>query len=223
MNKFFKVGCLLILFLALLGIAGVFLANRHDGPTQSIAFLNTSDVTRSVTFEKIEKTGKLAATYTINRDIKPNQEIIEKVPAGNYKISIWNQDKSLFKSTDFKVILDDPKVSSYQLYRLDIATDKIYVIVNLNALYEGNSLANHMASAAGTKQERLKIEMLFDGGRPFQVPETYTSRTFIDINDDLPSEIKFGEMVYGLFEFSKTISKDKVEAAIYAKLLKKVK
>lgn len=221
MNKFFKVGCLIIFILGMLGIVGVLLERWYNVPSQSIALLNTSEVVRSVTFERIEKNGKLADTYTINNDIKPNQTIIEKVPAGNYKVTVWNEDKSLFGSTVYKVQLKDPKKSDHQLYRFDISMDKIYAIVALNALYEGNSFASHMANAVGTKREKLKIEKLYDGSRFFFIPEAYTSRTFVDIDDKLPKNVKYGEMVYGLFAFSKTIPHDEFEAAIYAQILEK--
>lgn len=223
MNKFFKVGCLIIFILGMLGIVGVLLEKWYDVPAQSIALLNTSDVVRSVTFEQIEKNGKLADSYTINRHIKPNQTLIEKVPAGNYKVTVWNEDKSLFGSTAFKAQLKDPKKSDYQLYRFDLSMDKIYAIVALNSIYEGNSFATHMANAAGSKRENLKIEKLFDGGRFFLIPETYTSRTFVDIDDSLPKNVKYGEMVYGLFAFSKTEPHKGIESAIYAQILEKVK
>jgi hypothetical protein len=223
MNKFFRIGCLIIFILGIIAIVGVSIERWHDSPTQTIAFLNTSDATRSVTFERIENDGKLAETYTIDSDIKPNQTIIEKVPAGNYKVSVWNQDKSLYKSTDFEVKLKDPKKSNYQLYRYDIAMDKIYAVVNLNALYKGNWFADYMANSTGTKLEKLRIEKLYYGGQLFFVRENYTSRTFIDIDDKLPKKVKYGEVVYGLFEFPKTLPDNQIEAAIYTQIAEKMK
>jgi len=223
MKKFIKVGCLIFFILVIIAIVGVSIEKWNNAPTQSIALLNTSDVTRSITFERIEKNGKLADTYTVDSEVRPNQTLVEKVPAGNYEVSVWNQDKSLYKSTDFEIKLKDPSESNYQLYRFDLAMDKIYAIVNLNALYEGNWFATHMANAVGTKNEKLKIEKLYDGGQFFFIPETYTYRTFIDTDDKVPTKVKYGEMVYGLFQFSKTLPDNEIEEALYMQILEKVK
>lgn len=223
MKKYLKIGCLVIVVLVVISIVGVTIERWHDAPTQSIAFLNTSDVTRSVTFERIEDDGKLADTYTIENDIKPNQTVIEKVPEGNYKVKIWNQDESLYKSTDFKVILKDPKKSNFQLYRFDLAMDKVYAIVNLNALYEGNSFAEYMSNAVGTKREKLQIEKLYDGGEPFFVSETYTFRTFVDTDDKIPTKVKHGEVVYGLFSFPKVLPETQMETVLLEQISQKLK
>jgi hypothetical protein len=223
MNKVFKLGCLAVAILIAIGIVGVAIERWHDAPTQSIAFLNTADVTRSVTFERIDANGKLADRYTVDSDVKPNQTLIERVPEGNYKVSVWNPDESLYHAADFKVVLPDPKKSNYQLYRFDLAMDKIYAIVNLNALYEGNSFADHMSEAAGTKREQLRIEKLYDGGAPFFVPENYTFRTFVDLEDKIPTNVKYGEIVYGLFTFPKTVREDQIQVALFRKISEKHK
>jgi hypothetical protein len=223
LNKFFKTGCLVIVILGVIGIVGVAIERWHDAPTQSIAFLNTANVTRSVTFERIAADGKLASTYTIENDIKPNQMVIEKVPEGNYKVKVWNQDESLYKSTDFKVTLKGSKKSNFQLYRFDLAMDKVYAIVNLNALYEGNSIAKHMSNAVGTNRGKLQIEKLYDGGIPFFVQETYTLRTFVDTDDKIPTKVKYGEVVYGLFSFPKELPEDQMESVLFEQISKKMK
>jgi hypothetical protein len=223
MNKFFKIGCLLIVVLALIGIIGVSVERWNNAPTQSIAFLNSGTVTRSVTFERIGADGKLSDTYTVDSNIEPNQTLIEKVPEGNYKISVWNLDKNLYKSTEYKITLSNPKESNYELYRFDLAMDKVYAVVNLNALYEGNSFTDYMSNAAGTKQERLKIEKLYDGGTLFLVPETYTDRTFVDVKDKIPTNVKYGEVVYGLFVFSKTLTEDQIQVSLFNQISNKVK
>lgn len=223
MKKGFKIGCLGIIVLAAIGIIGATLERWYNGPTQSIMFLNTGNSLKSVTFERIEKDGKLSDAYVINTDIKPNQILIEKIPAGNYNVKVWNQDESLYQSTDFKIVLKDPKKSDYQLYRLDLAMDKIYAIVNLNALYEGNSFAEHMSNAAGTNRDKLRIEKLYNGGVPFLVLETYTSRTFVDMEDKIPTKVKYGEIVYGLFAFPKTLPEDQVQATLFEQVFEKLK
>lgn len=223
MKNFFKITGLVLAVLVVISIVGVSIERWHDAPTQSIAFLNTAGVTRSVTFERIEKDGKLADAYTIENDVRPNQTVIEKVPAGNYKVKVWNQDESLYKSVDFKVMLNDPQKSNYQLYRFDLAMDKIYAIVNLNALYEGNSFADYMSNAVGTKREKLRVEKLYDGGVPFFVPETYTFRTFIDIDDKIPAKVRYGEVVYGLFAFPKALPEDHIQAVLLEQISGKLK
>lgn len=223
MNKFFKIGCLVVVVFVVIAIIGVTIEKWNDAPTQSIAFLNSSTVTRSVTFERIGKDGKLSDTYTVDSTIEPNQTLIEKVPEGNYKISVWNLDKNLYKSTECKITLKNPKESNYQLYRFDLAMDKIYTIVNLNALYEGNSFADYMSKAVGTKHEKLKIEKFYDGSSLFFVPETYTFRTFVDLEDKIPTKVKYGEVVYGLFEFPNTLSEDQIQETLFNKISNKIK
>lgn len=223
MKKPVKIGCLFLFILGIIGVVAVAIERWHDGPIQSIAFLNTSDTIRSVTFERFENDSSLADTYTVDSEIKPGRTVIGKVPAGNYKVRVWNPDKSLYKSVDFKIVLKDPEKSNFQLYRFDLAMDKIYAVVNLNALYEGDSFADYMSNAVGTRRENLKIEKLYDGGRPFFVPETYTFRTFIDTDDKLPKEVKYGEMVYGLFAFPKTLPEDEIETELYMQISQKMK
>lgn len=222
MNKFFKIGCLVIIVFVVIAIIGVTIEKWNYAPTQSIAFLNSSTVTRSITFERIGADGKLSDTYTVDSTIEPNQTIIEKVPEGNYKISVWNLDKNLYKSTEYKITLKDPKESNYQLSRFDLAMDKIYAIVNLNALYEGNSFADYMSKAVGTKHEKLKIEKFYDGGSLFFVPETYTFRTFIDVKDEIPTRVNYGEVVYGLFAFPKTLSEDQIQESLFNQIINKI-
>lgn len=223
MNKVFKIGCLVIVLLGIVCIVGVAVEKWNDAPTQSIAFLNSGNVGRSVTFERIGKDGKLSDKYTVDTTLEPNKTVIEKVPAGKYKISVWNLDKNLYKSTEYTITLKDPKKSNYQLYRFDIAMDKIYAIVNLNALYEGNSVADYMSKAAGTKNSKLRIEKFYDGGSLFFVPETYTFRTFVDTEDKIPAKVKYGEIVYGLFAFPKTESEDSIEENLLRQIMDKAK
>lgn len=224
MNKKFKIGCLaLVIFAVLFFIVGIAIQRWNDAPSRSFAFLNTSDVTRSVTFERIEKDSSLADVYTIDSELKPNQEVFEQVPPGKYKISVWNQDKSLYQSVAFEVTLKDPKKWDYHVVRFDLAMDKIYAVVNLNALYEGKSFAEYMSNAAGTKREKLRIEKFYDGSAPFIVPETYTFRTFVDISDKIPAKVKYGEIVYGLFSFPKTLPEDEIETTLFSQIAEKIK
>lgn len=223
MKKLFKIGCLALVALVVVAITVTAIQKWHDAPTQSIMFLNTGSSTRSVTFEKIGEDGKLSDTYVVENDLKPNQTLIEKVPAGNYRIKVWNKDESLYKSADYKFVLQDPKESNYQLYRFDLAMDKIFCIVNLNALYEGNSFADYMSDAVGTKREKLKIEKLYDASAPFLVPETYTSRTFVDMKDKIPTKVKYGEVVYGLFAFPKSLEEDQVQTALFEQIAEKIR
>lgn len=223
MNKFFKIGCLVVVgFVAIVMIIAT-IVQWNEAPTQSIAFLNSSFVARSVTFERIGADGKLSDTYTVDSTLEPNQTLIEKVTEGNYKVSVWNLDKNLYKSIEYKITLKNPKESNYQLYRFDLAMDKIYTIVNLNALYEGNAFADYMSKAVGTKRDKLRIEKFYDGGSLFIVPETYTDRTFVDVDDKIPTNVKYGEVVYGLFAFEKSLPEDQIQDNLFNQIRNKIK
>ena len=223
MNKFFKIGCLVVVVFVVIVMIGATIAKWNDAPTQSIAFLNSSSVARSVTFERIGVNGKLSETYTVDTTIEPNQTLIEKVTEGNYKVSVWNLDKNLYKETEYKIVLKNPKESNYELYRFDLAMDKIYSVVNLNALYEGNSFTDYMSKAVGTKHDKLRIEKFYDGGSLFLVPETYTSRTFVDIDDKIPTKVKYGEVVYGLFAFEKSLPEDQIQENLFNQIVTRIK
>ncbi|RWW91779.1 hypothetical protein [Flavobacterium cerinum] len=223
MKKPFKIGCLVIFVIGLLLMIGQAIWVSKEGPTQAFTFLNSGGATRSVTFERIDKDGKPQDVYTINNVMKTDQFIHNQIPVGDYKVSVWNADKSLFKSFDFKVALQDPEKTNHYPFRLDVAMDKMYTIVNMNALYEGNSLAEFMSKAAGTKQSGIKFEKFYDGSVPFFVPEEYAARTFVDVDGKIPSKVKYGEMVYGLFAFPKSLPKDQVEAEIVSQIAEKIK
>lgn len=223
MNKFFKIGCLVVVGFVVIVMIGATIAKWYEDPTQSIAFLNSGSVARSVTFERIGADGKLSDTYTVDSTLEPNQTLIEKVTEGNYKVSVWNLDKNLYKSIEYKITLKNPKKSNYQLYRFDLAMDKIYTIVNLNALYEGNAFSDYMSKAVGTKRDQLRIEKFYDGGSLFIVPETYTDRTFVDIDDKIPTNVKYGEVVYGLFAFDKSLPEDQIQDNLFNQIGNKIK
>ncbi|OJV52779.1 MAG: hypothetical protein BGO31_03190 [Bacteroidetes bacterium 43-16] len=223
MKKPVRIGCLLFLVLGLALILGQFLWKWKEGPTQAFTFLNTAAVSRSVTFEKIGKEGTLEKIYTIDNKLAHNQFSYNQVPPGNYQVTIWNDDKSELKTFDFQVILNDAEKTNHQPFRLDIALDKVYAVVHLNVLYEGEAFASFMSKAAGTHQTKLQFEKFYDGSKPFYVADEYTTRTFIDIDDKIPSKVKYGELVYGLFAFPKSLSKDQVEAEIIAQIKSKIK
>jgi len=223
MNKFFKIGCLVVVGFVAIIMIGASIGKWYEDPTQSIAFLNSGSVARSVTFERIGADGKLSDTYTVDSTLEPNQTLIEKVTEGNYKVSVWNLDKNLYKSIEYKITLKNPKESNYQLYRFDLAMDKIYTIVNLNALYEGNAFADYMSKAVGTKRDQLRIEKIYDGGSLFIVPETYTDRTFVDVDDKIPTNVKYGEVVYGLFAFEKSLPEDQIQDNLFNQIRNKIK
>ncbi|GAA5082583.1 hypothetical protein GCM10023210_00080 [Chryseobacterium ginsengisoli] len=223
MNKVFKIGCLIFVLLFIICVVGVTIEKWNNAPTQTIAFLNSSKEIKSVTLERIKENGQLSDTYTVNRTVEPNKTVIEKVPEGNYKVSVWKSDNNLYNSTEYKIKLKNPKESNYQLYRFDLAMDKIYAIVNLNALYEGNSFADYMSNAVGTQHKKLRIEKFYNGGSLFFVPETYTFRTFVDINDEIPTRVKYGEVVYGLYAFPKTLPGNQVQDNLFRQIIDKTK
>ncbi|RZJ91397.1 MAG: hypothetical protein EOO20_05195 [Chryseobacterium sp.] len=223
MKKPVKIGCLIFLVVGLALIIGQFIWKWKEGPTQAFAFLNTADVSRSVTFEQIGKEGTSEKIYTIDNKLANNQFSYDQVPPGNYQVTIWNDDKSELKTFDFQVILNDPDKTNHQPFRLDISLDKVYAVVNLNFLYEGETFASFMSKAAGTHQTKLQFEKFYDGRKPFYVADEYTTRTFVDIDDKIPSEVKYGELVYGLFAFPRSLPKDQIEAEIVAQIKSKIK
>lgn len=223
MNKFFKIGCLVFVLLFIIAVIGTTIIKWYDVPMQSVAFLNSTNEAKSVTFERIKEDGKLSDTYTINITVEPNKTVIGKVPEGNYKVSVWKSNNDLYKSIDYKVTLKNSQESNYQLYRFDLAMDKMYAVVNLNALYEGGSFADSMSKAVGTKNNNLRIEKFYNGDSFFFVAETYTSRTFVDMDDKIPTNAKYGEMVYGLFAFPKTLPHDQVKEHLFRQIMNKTK
>lgn len=223
MKKTVKIGSLIFVIFVLIVVVGTVISKWKNGPTQSFTFLNSGYSNRSVTFERIEKEGKLEDSYMINNELNLNQYAYDQVPIGKYLVSVWNSDKTLFNSFEFDVVNKESEKDLHQPIRLDLAMDKMYTIVNLNALYEGESFAEFMSNAAGTKQSKIKFEKFYDGSLPFFVADEYASRTFVDIDDEIPSKVKYGEMVYGLFAFPKNLPKDQVEAEIYLQIGKKLK
>lgn len=223
MKKPFKIGCLIFLVIGLVLMIGQFIWNWKEGPTQTFALLNTAEITRSVTFEKKGKKEDSTGVYTIDNTLKKGNFEYVQVTPGKYTVSIWNADKSLYKSFDYPVILENPNKTNYQPFRLDIALDKVFTVVNLNFLYEGNAFSEFMSNAVGSKQTKLKFEKFYKGDEPFFIPDEYTGRTFVDLDDKIPSKVKYGEMVYGLFAFPRTLPKEQVEAEILTQIASKMK
>ncbi|TSE02545.1 hypothetical protein [Aquimarina algiphila] len=223
MRKGLKIGCFSISILLLVAIILGIIADKSDGPRQSFYFLNTSDATKSVTFEWIEKDGELSKTWYVDEVVKPNESIIKRIPEGHYRIQVWDQNDTIYKETKFKFALKNPDESNYELYRFDLAMDKDFVLVNLNALYSGGSFAEHMSNAVGTNFNQLKIEQVYKDNIPFLISNQYTDRTFIDIDDDLPSKVKYGEIVYGLFYLPSNLKDSLFSSLLYEKVISKTK
>jgi hypothetical protein len=222
MNKIVKIGGIIlgVLFLAA-AIMGT-IAENSDGPRQSFKFINTSNAVKSVTFEMIEENDSLSGTWYVNEEIQPNSSLIKRIPEGRYKIEVWDEKELLYQETEFSFQLKDPTQSDFQLYRFDLAMDKKFALVYLNAVYSGNALAEEMSKAVGTNSNSLQVEKIYDGQRPFLVSEQYTGRTFIDLEDDLPSSVKYGEVVYGLFHVSNTLTESELYEKIPTQVSKKL-
>lgn len=162
------------------------------GPTQAFIFFNTSNEARSITFNKIFEDGTVEKMYTIDTILKPNNVVYKNIPADNYQIQIWDSKEYLVDSFDLKIVLEDSTKSETNAYRIDLALDKVFAVVNLNALYEKSVFSY-------SNNETLKLGKLYDGKAPFFVDKQYTIYTFIDIHEDLPSSIKARQTLYGLF------------------------
>ncbi|WP_300485992.1 hypothetical protein [Flavobacterium sp.] len=223
MKKIFKIGCVAFIALIAIAYAIYYIQNGPTGPTQSIKFMNTGTELRSVTFEQIMPDGKLEKIYTIDQKIKPGESLIKQVPAGNYKVSVWDTNDSLVKASDYKLVLPNPDESNYELMRFDLAVDKLFVLVNMNSLYEGNAIAEHMANAAGTKSNGIRIAKVYEGDLPFLIEEAYTIRTIIDLEEDFPSSKKYGNVIYGLFAIPKDLPKEQLQRALMEEIVKKTK
>lgn len=221
MKRFLKIGCIgiAVFVVVIMIVASIWESNAPA--TQSIAFLNTGNAMRSVTFERVKADGQLADTYAITNELKPDETVIERVTEGIYKIKVWDASETLVGSADFEVKLKNPEESDYQLYRFDLAMDKVFAVVNLNSMYEGNAFAEHMAKAVGTQRDYLKVEKLYDGRAPFLVPENFTSRTFVDLSDAIPSSVKYGQVVYGLFALPKTLREDQLQTTLLSQITKR--
>ncbi len=222
MNKIVKIGGIVlgVLFLAA-AIMGT-IAEKSDGPRQSFKFINTSNAVKSVTFEMIEENDSLSGTWYVNEEIQPNSSIIKRIPEGRYKIEVWDDKELLYQETEFSFQLKDPTQSDFQLYRFDLAMDKKFALVYLNAVYSGNALAEEMSKAIGTNSTSLQVKKIYDGQHPFLVSEQYTGRTFIDLEDGLPSSVKYGEVVYGLFHLDNTLTESELYQQIPAQVNKKL-
>ena len=99
--------------------------------------------------------------------------------------------------------------------------DKDFYVLNLNALYGGNSFAEHMSSAVGTNRDQISIAEKFDGSNIFMVPERITKRTWTNWGGDIPESVKYGEVVYGIYDLPKNISEDELNAAVISRVLQK--
>ncbi|MFP9097602.1 hypothetical protein ACLI09_00985 [Flavobacterium sp. RHBU_24] len=219
MKKAYKIGCIGLIAFFVIGFFLSKAVETHDGPRQSIKFLNTSKTTKSVTFEMRDKNGTIdTTTYYVDEFIKPGESLIERIPEGNYVIKVWNADNSLHDKTDFVCKLPVPGENCYDLYRFDLAMDKLYVITCLNYVYEGGDFATHMSNAMGTHYDNLKLEKGYSGKAPFMVSENYTGRTFVDVEDKLPSSKKYGQIVYGLFYIPDTLDSDQALARLNEKI-----
>ena len=222
MTKFFKI--LGIVFCGLIVLSLVFstIDERQNGPRQSFEFLNTSCCTKSVTFEGFNDNDQLSNTWSINDSIKASDILINRIKPNKYKVTVWTDQGALHNEMVFKFDLENPNESSYELYRFDLAMDKHFAIVNLNAIYSGGSFAEIMSETVGTNQSSINIVEIYDGSVPFLVSEEYTNRTFVDLKDKLPSEVRYGEVVYGLFYYPSSLSEnqahDYVLKQVYDKL-----
>ncbi|RZJ70743.1 hypothetical protein [Flavobacterium sp.] len=221
MKTFFKIGCGAIVLLLAVAYGFYYYETGGSKPSQSIKFLNTGKDERSVTFEMVGKDGKLLDGYYANSKVKPNDFKIEEVQAGNYKIRIWDAADNLVKEMDFKLTLPDPNKSNYELLRFDLAQDKVFVIVNMNSLYKGNDIAEHMSKAMGTQRSGLTIAKAYDGQKPFMLDPNITMRNVVDLEDDFPDRVSYGNTVYAIFAVPRSLPEGQLDANLMEQISKK--
>lgn len=198
-----------VIFLILGGIILGIIANEHDGARQYFRIFNTSEEQKSVTFEMIYENGTPSDVWAINEIISPGNTVNKTLLPGTYLVKIWDHEDELESKFDFSFSLPNPEESNYNYYRFDVAMDKDFRIVDMAAAYEGSSLANTMSKAVGTYQDNILVVETYKGNMPFLIPESYTSRTFIDIYEDMPSRIKYGELIYRLEVIDSATAKKK--------------
>ncbi|UII77382.1 hypothetical protein LV716_06315 [Flagellimonas sp. HMM57] len=219
MKKGLKIGCSVLIVLMLIAVVFGVIADRSDGPRQSFKFVNTSNGTKSVTFEMFNADGELSDVWYVDEKLEPNSSIIKRIPEGKYKISVWDDNDNLYKEIIFEFKLENPDESDYRLYRFDLAMDKHHVLVCMNALYEGNSLSESISKVAGTNHNSLKIEQIYNGNLPYRISETYTGRTFKDLGESLPRTIRSRELIYRLFAFPDSLSTNQIDKKLRRGLL----
>ena len=118
----------LICLLTLGGVVIGLVADSSDGPRQSFKLINTGVESRSVTFEGINADGSASDTWFINELVKPNDFVIKRIPAGKYKIVVWDAKELSVATTEFEFELPNAHESNYELYRFDLAVDKKFVV-----------------------------------------------------------------------------------------------
>lgn len=195
-----------VVFIIILAIVLGQMAEAHDGPTQSCAFRNSSTEVRSVTFEYLDSTdGK--KYQVLDLVLKPGEEVIKQLPAHDYHVEVWNaQDKRAWQILSYKMVLPDNK-TNHMLKYLDMADSIAYVVVTLNFVYEGNSFAQAMSSAAGTDQSDMYLKKTYNGNTLFRLAENFQNVKMVDFykGEKLPSKIGSREFIYGLIPVSKSL------------------
>lgn len=221
MKKALKIiGIVFVILIIASAILGT-IADKHDGPRQSFLLVNTSETTKSVTFDLINENDTAKEGRYLNETVLANESVIKRIPEGKYTISVWDEDDYLYDETEFEFKLKNSEESDYSLYRFDLAMDKNFFVLNLNALYSGNDFAEHMSNAVGTNNSQIEITKSYKSNIPFLIPDQYTGKTFIDLNEDLPTNIKYGESVYGLFFVSDTLNDSETSQLLYQKAINK--
>lgn len=198
MKTIIKIGIGFIVFLILGGIILGAIANEQDGARQHFRLFNTSKDQKSVTFEMIYENGTPSNVWAINEIINPGNTVNKTLLPGTYLVKIWNHEDVLEGKFNFSFSLPNPEESNYNYYRFDLAMDKDFRILDMAAAYSGNSLANTMSKAVGTHQDNVLVLETYKGNMPFLIPESYTNRTFVDVYEDMPNQIKYGELIYKL-------------------------
>lgn len=198
MKKILRILGIIVLTFIVLAVILAIIQEKVDGPTQTFAFYNTSNMLKDVTFQLYWDDGTIEDSYTNLIAIEPGDTVFKQVPPGTYKIVVWDENNKFYnKVQKFSFELPEGK-SDYHAYYFDLSMDKNFGIASLNHLFAGGDFAESMANAVGTNKN-LTIEIIYPGTEPFQVNTRYSNRTFLDLYDALPKEIKYGELLYGMF------------------------
>lgn len=218
MKKFLKIFGIVFLVLIVLSIFTRILSDNSEIPRQSIYFTNTSTEKLSVTFEGINEDNPSDDYRLLDEIIKPNSIVIEKVRPGRYQIQVRDSEGKLKGESETKFSIPRSKKAGHHLMYFDLAMDKDFYVLNLSAVFSGNLLAEHKADNDAAPQDRLIIEEKYDGASTFTVPERITKRTWVNLGDNIPTTVKHGEVVYGLYAIPKEIN----EKEVYKSLVESV-
>jgi hypothetical protein len=201
LRLYMLIGMVAIVGISMLG--GLF--SKKD-PKQSFVIYNSGDKSVSVTFHQ-QKKDKTYTGYFDNIVVKPGDTKCESYSEGVYKVNVWDgnveeKDPRISRTVYLSVKLADK--DNYAPIYIDTTGSKYFAFVNLDFIYSGSELANNIAKDFGAYQEGPVIKKIYDGKRPFMIPEKYVVDLTLP-DDKLPKKVSAGANVYALVPVPNTV------------------